>query len=149
LQLDLINNPVSKLPGYRVQVFSMFSSLTILDTLDKSGKDAYSNTTMVEAVSRIPDNLFDKSKPIILPPVVHPIHAPVHKKQASKLKKALARTGSLDSMSGIVPKARSAIDRSAVRGKLGKSGKLPSGSRSKSSRAGLVFPVGRIKRKLK
>ena len=35
------------------------------------------------------------------------------------------------------------------RGKLGKSGKLPSGSRSKSSRAGLVFPVGRIKRKLK
>lgn len=52
-------------------------------------------------------------------------------------------------MSGVVPKVKSNIDRSAVRGKLGKSGKIPSGSRSKSSRAGLLFPVGRIKRKLK
>jgi len=148
----LINNPVSKLPGYRVQVFNMFPTLTILDTLDKSGKDAYSNTTMVEAVSRVPDTLFDKSKPLILPPVVHPIHAPVHKKQTSKLKKALARTGSLDSIV-IVPKVRNAIIgiRKTERGKLAKSGKMAvvSGNRSKSSRAGLVFPVGRIRRQLK
>lgn len=47
LQLDLINNPVTKVPGYRNQVFAMFPTLSILDTLDKSGKDAYANTTMV------------------------------------------------------------------------------------------------------
>jgi hypothetical protein len=42
----------------------------ILDTLDKSGKDGYNNATMVQTVSRVPDNLFDKT-PII--PVVRPI----------------------------------------------------------------------------
>lgn len=99
-------------------------------------------------MSRIPDSLFDKSKPLILPPIVHPIHAPVHAKQTSKLKKALARTGSLDSIS-IHP--RSLLDRKIVRGKLGKSSKLPMvvAGRTKSSKAGLLFPVGRIKRKLK
>ncbi len=47
LQLDLINNPVTKVPGYRNTVFNNFPTLTILDTLDKSGKDAYANSTMV------------------------------------------------------------------------------------------------------
>jgi hypothetical protein len=77
LQLDLLNNPVVNEPGYRVQVFSMFPSLSILDTLDKVGKDAYNNSTMMEAVSRIPDNLFDKSIP---PPPVPFALAPVHHK---------------------------------------------------------------------
>ena len=43
LQLDLINNPVSRLPGYRENVYGMFKTLLVLDTLDKAGKDAYSN----------------------------------------------------------------------------------------------------------
>lgn len=77
LQLDLLNNPVVNLPGYRAQVFSMFPSLSILDTLDKVGKDAYNNSTMMEAVSRIPDSLFDKSPP---PPPVPLALAPVHHK---------------------------------------------------------------------
>lgn len=47
LQLDLLNNEVVKLPGYRAQVFSMFPSLSILDTLDKIGKDAFNNASMV------------------------------------------------------------------------------------------------------
>ncbi len=47
LQLDLINNPLQKIPGYRSQVFSMFPSISILDTLDKGGKDAYNNSNML------------------------------------------------------------------------------------------------------
>lgn len=47
LQLDLLNNPVVNEAGYRAQVFSMFPSLSILDTLDKVGKDAYNNSTMM------------------------------------------------------------------------------------------------------
>jgi hypothetical protein len=144
LQLDLINNPVTKVAGYRNQVFTMFPSLSILDTLDKSGKDAYANATMVEAVSRIPDNLFDKSKPIPAP-VVLPVHAPIHRQQKSKLKKALSRTGSLDvgnkgPKPAVLPLPRG--------GKGSKIGKIAPG-RSRASKAGLVFPVGRIKRLLK
>ena len=74
LQLDLLNNEVTKLPGYRAQVFSLFPSLSILDTLDKIGKDAFNSASMVEAASRIPDRLFDKSP--IPPPA--PIHKPIH-----------------------------------------------------------------------
>lgn len=47
LQLDLLNNSVVKEPGYRAYVFSIFPSLSILDTLDKIGKDAYNNSTML------------------------------------------------------------------------------------------------------
>jgi hypothetical protein len=123
----------------------MFPTLSILDTLDKSGKDAYANTTMVEAVSRIPDNLFDKSKPVpYSPPLVLPVHAPIHRAQKSKLKKALSRTGSLDF--GAKPISKAVVP--AARGKTSKIGKVPAG-RSKSSKAGLVFPIGRIKRMLK
>lgn len=142
LQLDLINNPVTKVAGYRNQVFSMFPKLTILDTLDRAGKDAYGNSSMVEAVSRIPDNLFDKSKPV---PVIHPFHAPVHKKQTSKLKKALSRTGSLDAIKPLIHKAPK-VDRG--KGKTSKIGTVAVG-RSKASKAGLIFPVGRIKRMMK
>ena len=138
----MINNPITKTPGYRNQVFTMFPSLSILDTLDKSGKDAYANATMVEAVSRIPDNLFDKSKPA---PVVLPVHAPIHRDQKSKLKKALSRTGSLDAGGFKAPKP---VVVPASRGKASKIGKVVAG-RSKASRAGLVFPVGRIRRHLK
>lgn len=127
-------------------MFAMFPSLSILDTLDKSGKDAYANATMVEAVSRIPDSLFDKSKPAsIPPPMVLPIHAPIHRDQKSKLKKALSRTGSLD-VGGKFPKPKSIVP--ASRGKASKIGKVAAG-RTKASKAGLLFPVGRIRRMLK
>lgn len=54
LQLDLINNPVYRISGYRDKVYEMFPSLIVLDTLDKSGKDAFNNVTMMETVHRIP-----------------------------------------------------------------------------------------------
>lgn len=54
LQLDLINNPVYRIAGYRDKVYEMFPSLIVLDTLDKSGKDAFNNVTMMETVHRIP-----------------------------------------------------------------------------------------------
>ena len=89
LQLDLINNPINKEAGYRQKIFDMFPSITILDTLDKGGKDAYTNPSMVQAVSRVPDALFDKSPQVPMsggfgmppPPVPAPLfgsssHAP-------------------------------------------------------------------------
>lgn len=125
----------------------MFPSLSILDTLDKAGKDAYANSSMVEAVSRIPDSLFDKSIPMPIhypAPVVLPIHAPIHRQQKSKLKKALSRAGSLDV--GVRPVQTPSVH--VPRAVNSKIGKVPCG-RSKASKAGLVFPVGRIKRTLK
>lgn len=77
-QLDLINNPVSRLPGYRENVYKMFKSLMVLDTLDKAGKDAYTNVTMMETVSRIPNNLFDRAPAIFHAPPP-PVHAAVHR----------------------------------------------------------------------
>lgn len=97
LQLDLINNPVSRLPGFRNEVLTQFPSILILDTLDRGGKDAYTNATMIQAVARVPDNLFDKSRPPPPPPKVH-VHA--HEQQKKKLSHALARTGSIDSVGG-------------------------------------------------
>ena len=153
LQLDLLNNEIVKLPGYRAQAFTLFPSLSILDTLDKIGKDAYNNKSMLEAASRVPDTLFDKSPP----PPPAPIHLPIMNREKKKLKTALARTGSLDSMSGIapapfkksVPKSTIPVARTA-RAKLGKAKAAIVGSgKTRSSRAGIVFPVGRIKRKLK
>lgn len=47
MQLDLINNPVYRLPGYREKMFEVFPRLVVLDTLDKSGKDAFNNVTMM------------------------------------------------------------------------------------------------------
>jgi hypothetical protein len=82
--------------------------------------------------------------PVPLPPL--PVHAPIHKQQKSKLKKALSRTGSLDVGSRPVPlKSAPVISRG---GKSSKIGKAPAG-RSRASKAGLLFPVGRIKRMLK
>ena len=77
LQLDFINNPVSRIPGYRNTVFTMFPKVTILDTLDKVGKDAYANSSMNQAVARVPEALFDKGDrapppPLILPPIAPP-----------------------------------------------------------------------------
>lgn len=162
LQLDLINNPVTAIPGYRNLVFNCLPTLMVLDTLDKGGKDAYTNTSMMQAVSRVPDTLFDKSPPPVFTAPIVPPH--VHKAQKSKLTTALARTGSLDSADGKISrmKIRKPLDKpvdppsrsaSKLLGK-GKGGKAKIstgviGSRNKSSRAGLVFPVGRIKRHLK
>lgn len=163
LQLDLLSNPVASTPGYRNLVFNTLPTLMVLDTLDKGGKDAYTNTSMMQAVSRVPDNLFDKS-----PSVPAPVIAPhILKVQKSKLSSAIARAGSLDSADGKISrmndkKVRKSLDkpvdppsRSASkllgRGKTGKA-KISTGvkgSRNKSSRAGLVFPVGRLKRHLK
>lgn len=77
--------------------------------------------------------------------MVLPVHATIHRDQKSKLKKALSRTGSLD-IGGKVPKTKAVVPVS--RGKGSKIGKVAAG-RSKASKAGLLFPVGRIRRMLK
>ena len=129
-------------------MFSQFPSLSILDTLDKIGKDAYNNKSMLEAASRVPDTLFDKSPP----PPPAPIHVPVHDKQNKKLKAALARTGSLDSMNSSKPKVSKPEKLPTIRSaraKMGKAKAAVGAGKTRSSKAGLLFPVGRIKRKLK
>ena len=111
----------------------MFPTITILDTLDKGGKDAYSNPSMVQAASRVPDNLFDKSLPVpdpkILPKPTHPL------KKTPSLKHKLSLKNS---------KTISSKNKASKRSKI-----LPSIVRSKSSKAGLLFPVTRIKRRIK
>jgi hypothetical protein len=125
----------------------MFPSLSILDTLDKIGKDAYNNSTMLEAVSRIPDNLFDKSLPPPPAPII-PVHHDIHKKQKKKLTSALARTGSLDSITSKPVVTRTVVGvRKSVAGKM--ASKVVAGGRTTSARAGLLFPAGRIKRHLR
>jgi hypothetical protein len=145
-KLDLLNNPIQTAPGYRVKAFEMFPSLMVLDTLDNSGKDANTNTSMIDTVSRIPDNLFDKSPVMPAPPLF---------------------TGLFGASSGIIPSTslfsssrpslpatakntgstRPLVARTSRVSKGGKTVK-PSGSHTRSSRAGLVFPVTRIKRHL-
>ena len=155
LQLDLINNPVSKVPGFREQIFSMFPTITILDTLDKSGKDAYNNSSMVQTVSRVPDSLFDKSAPVpslfapSVPPVSHPpvFLPPPPPASSPKIVRRLSRKSSKKSepikpmkIASNPVKAAKAAKRSKI---------LASGGKSKAARAGLVFPVARIKRRIK
>ena len=71
----------------------MFPSLTILDTLDRGGKDAYNNASMVQTVSRVPDSLFDKSAPVPSPPV--PLHfPPLASSPSKKVVRRLSRKSS-------------------------------------------------------
>ena len=76
----------------------MFPSLTILDTLDRGGRDAYSNPIMILAVSRIPDNMFDKSHHRYLFQGLQLLLI----KNKKKLTNALAKTVSIDSIGGKV-----------------------------------------------
>jgi len=62
------------------------------------------------------------------------------------LRHALARTGSLDSIT--LKSKPAAVKKDRSKGGKAKIGIIGAG-KSRSSRAGLVFPVGRIKRKLK
>lgn len=176
LQLDLINNPVAKLPGYREKVFKIFPTITILDTLDKGGKDAYTSSSMALSVSRVPDALFDKSAPVPAPYFAPPVPAPVPARvvktpRTSSISKPVTSTTTTPatiipapvtsvstsrmkaiSSNSSKPKAVSSSSKlSGKTGKVGKVGKIAvaTKSRSASSRAGLVFPVGRLKRKIK
>lgn len=75
--------------------------------------------------------------------------APVHSKEKKKLSHALARTGSLDSITHKAKK-NDPVPKKADRSKGGKAKMLAVGAgKSRSSRAGLLFPVGRVKRMLK
>lgn len=145
-------------------MFTIFPSMSILDTLDKSGKDAYTNSSMALTVSRVPDALFDKSPPApVIPPVTFPVAplrtstiATVPAARTSSVSKPvtpLVATSSRKSIRADPPKDKKIdkTDKSAKSGKSAKLGKtaLATKSRSASARAGLIFPVGRLKRKLK
>lgn len=155
-QISLLSNPIQSEAGYRVKVFSMFPSLTVLDGLDNGGKDAFSATSMANTTSRVPATLFDTSPPVhstslfsgfptgsLFSASSRPIPLP----PALDSKVPRKSTASRAISPSIPPKAGKA-------GKAGKSGKRSKvssvgSSRTMSSRAGLVFPVGRIRRHLK
>jgi len=84
--------------------------------------------------------LFDKSIPP--PPAPLPVHVNIQREQKSKLKKALSRAGSLDKIPSKKPDP-------FQRGKGSAKRAVIVGGKSRASRAGLVFPIGRLKRKLK
>ncbi len=145
-------------------MFTIFPSMSILDTLDKSGKDAYTSSSMALTVSRVPDTLFDKSPPApVIPPVTFPV-APsrpsavtstVPAARTSSVSKAVTPLVATSSRKSIKVDSKDKKidkpDKSAKSGKSAKLGKtaLATKSRSASARAGLIFPVGRLKRKLK
>ena len=156
LQLDLINNPVSKLPGYRNTIFTMFPSITILDTLDKVGKDAYASKSMVQAASRVPDALFDKGPAFVAPPPVFApvapvggsIFGPIPKKVTTK--KDIAPVVKAPSKASIKDTIKPVMAKKAKTSSKAKMSKAPiKASRSVASQAGLVFPVARINRRFK
>jgi len=78
---------------------------------------------------------------------------PIHNKEKKKLKAALARTGSLDSMTGRRPDGPAALPKAPgvrmANVKVGKAKLKMAAGKTRSSKAGLLFPVGRIKRKIK
>lgn len=125
MQLDLINNPVYRLPLYREKMFQIFPKLVVLDTLDKVGKDAFNNVTMMETVSRVPDHLFARGNDQNLN------FGLVINDQRVSLHKALARKGSLNH--NHLPR------------------KPPHQRKSTAniSKNQTVFPVGRLKRMIK
>lgn len=134
-------------------MFSIFPTISILDTLDRGGKDAYSSSSMVQSISRVPDALFDKSPP---PPVFYapPVPAPVAPAaiKASTISKLVAPVTPVIKSSRANNKSKSDSKQpDTKKGKAGKLGKtvLASKSRSSSSKAGLVFPAGRLKRRLR
>ena len=180
-QLNLLSNPVQSEAGYRNKVFTMFPSLTVLDGLDKGGKDAFNATSMANTTSRVPAKLFDTSRPV---PSTSLFSGGTV--ASSSLFNGGGAVASSSLFSGGAPSsgtiglfssapfslpplpARSASRKPTVTktislpkpskagkaGKTGKSGKASTvsartGGRSMTSRAGLVFPVGRIRRHLK
>lgn len=135
-------------------MFAIFPTISILDTLDKSGKDAYTSSSMALTVSRVPDTLFDKSAPAPvsvppLPPKAVPITTTLSK-TASIKKKTLTPIVKTDSrVSATKPKVDGDLSASkkGKSGKIGKIGKLSS-LRTKATH-GMIFPAARLKRKLK
>ncbi len=61
----------------------------------------------------------------------------------------MARTGSLDSIAPKPATSKIITNARPLKGKAGKAKMVVAPGKSRSSKAGLVFPVGRIKRKLK
>ena len=163
LQLDLINNPINRESGYREKIFAMFPSINILDTLDKGGKDAYTNPSMVQSVSRVPDALFDKSPQVpsgglfgSVPPAPVPVAPSSSLFGGASISHAPTKKLAVPPFGGKAPtkKARrltsSAVHKpKGVKG--GKSAKLAktSSKSTTSSKAGIIFPSARIKRKYK
>lgn len=149
-QLDLINNPVQSEAGYRPKVFGILSSLTVLDTLDKSGKDAFNTTSMVQTASRVPAGLFDTSRPVPsiftapAPAPTFPVTTSVPKTTHTKRgAKAASTTVTTTVAPTTYTRPRAAIS------KASKSAKTTAPARSLAGRAGIVFPVTRIKRHLR
>lgn len=135
-------------------MFVIFPTVSILDTLDKSGKDAYTSSSMALTISRVPDALFDKSAPIsapalYVPPVIPPpiSTSAISARKTTSIKKSITPTPiarSSSKLSSTKPKT----DGTIISSKKAKLGKTALARKSKST-PGLMFPAARLKRKLK
>lgn len=138
-------------------MFAIFPTVSILDTLDKSGKDAYTSSSMALTISRVPDALFDKSAPIpapalYVPPVIPPpiSTSAISARKTTSIKKSITPTPiarSSSKLSSTKPKTDGTLI-SSKKAKSGKLGKTAIARKSKST-PGLMFPAARLKRKLK
>jgi hypothetical protein len=153
-------------------MFNIFPTMTILDTLDRAGKDAYASTSMTLNASRVPDALFEKDNP--RPASAFPNGSSIFNNfsapsilsnvpgQVSSMFTNLPQFHQMANGLGAVNKKKrrksqklsgtsATNNKSSKRGKTGKLSKISTigkGS-SLSTRSSLLFPVGRIKRKLK
>ena len=161
-QINLLSNPIQSESGYRSTVFAMFPSLTVLDGLDKGGKDAFNATSMANTTARVPTGLFDTSRPAPAPdlfgtgsslapspppfgslfgtgaPSLFPPSVPPPRKGR---KRSVSPSPPIRKSKSPEPKRKAIIVRT------GKS--RVTATTSSSTRAGITFPVGRIKRHLK
>jgi hypothetical protein len=58
IQLDLLNNPIQNVPGFRVKAFKTLPQLKILDTLDEAGNDAFFAVSMADSAKRYEPHRF-------------------------------------------------------------------------------------------
>lgn len=58
IQLDLLNNPVQKVAGFRNKVFDLLPQLKVLDTLDAAGNDAFFAVSMADSAKHYDPHRF-------------------------------------------------------------------------------------------
>ncbi|KAL4464415.1 hypothetical protein ABPG72_010902 [Tetrahymena utriculariae] len=172
IQLDLLNNPVINTNNYRNFVFNLFPSLVILDTLDKNGIDQEKAALDISA-SRVPDNLFDKSKPAqnvskqavkttkvtLVNSTQKLVQAKLVNKPAPVLASKPSQASTQDNKSKQIQVKATAAVSVGRKAPASRNGGVPSkagiakmnafSKQSTSQKSGLVFPCGRLRRYLK
>ena len=138
-------------------MFAIFPTISILDTLYKSGKYAFTSSSMALTVSRVPDTLFDKSAPapVPVPPPLPPKAVPTITtlSKSTSIKKTTTTITPVVKTDSRISATKPKVDGDISTSKKGKSGKIGKIGKVSSLRTkgthGMMFPAARLKRKLK